>query len=115
MESLDRQLPDDPLAFIKACVQERRVYWTYHVNMRLEGRYIDRQAILDAVDTYEMVEAYPQDKYLPSYLVLAHDGGAPFHVLFATDLAGDHVRVVTAYRPSASEWEADCKTRRKRQ
>ena len=115
MESLDRQLPDDPLAFIQACVQERRLYWTYHVNMRLEGRYIARQAILAAVDTYEVVEAYPRDKYLPSYLVLAHDSGVPFHVLFATDIAGDNVRIVTAYRPSASEWEADGKMWRKRQ
>ncbi len=83
--------------------------------MRLQGRYIAREAILNAVDTYELVESYPEDKYLPSYLVLADDGGAPFHVLFATDIAGDNVRVVTAYRPSASEWEADWKMRRKRQ
>jgi hypothetical protein len=115
MESLDRQIPDEPLTFIQACVRERRVYWTYHVNMRLQGRYIARQAILDAVDTYEVVEAYPQDKYLPSYLVLAHYGGDPFHVLFATDIEGDNVRVVTVYRPSAGEWEADWKTRRTRQ
>ena len=115
MESLDRQLPDDPLAFIQACVRERQVYWTYHVNMRLQGRYIARQAILDAVDTYEVVEAYPQDKYVPSYLVLAQYGGDPFHVLFATDIEGDNVRVVTAYRPSAGVWEADWKTRRTRQ
>lgn len=115
MESLDRQLPDDPLAFIQICVRERRLYWTYHVNMRLQGRYIARQIILDAVDTYEVIEAYPQDKYLPSYLVLAHDGGDPLHVLFATDIVGANVRVVTAYRPNADEWASDWKTRRKRQ
>ena len=112
---MDRQLPDDPLAFIQACVREQRIYWTYHVNMRLEGRYITRQSILNSVSTYELVEAYPQDKYLPSYLVLAHDGGDPLHVLFATDIAGNHVRVVTAYYPSMGEWEAGWKTRRKHQ
>ncbi len=82
--------------------------------MRLQGRYIAREAILDAVDTYELVESYPEDKYLPSYLVLGHYGGDAFHVLFATDVAEDNVRVVTAYRPSADEWEGDGKTRRTR-
>jgi hypothetical protein len=32
---MERQLPDDPLAFIQASVQGGRLYWTYHVNMRL--------------------------------------------------------------------------------
>jgi hypothetical protein len=48
---MERQLPDDPLAFIQASVQGGRLYWTYHVNMRLQGRYIPRQAVIDAVDT----------------------------------------------------------------
>ncbi len=39
--------------------------------MRLQGRFISRQHILDAVDTYEVIESYPEDKYLPSYLVYA--------------------------------------------
>jgi Domain of unknown function (DUF4258) len=109
---MDRQLPDDPLAFIQASVRGGRLYWTYHVNMRLQGRYIPRQAVIDAVDTYQLVEAYPADKHLPSYLVLARDGNDAFHLLFAIDLEGDNVRVVTAYRPSMDEWEADLKTRR---
>jgi hypothetical protein len=114
MASPDRQLPDDPLAFIQACVRARRIAWTYHVNMRLQGRYIPRQVIFEAVDTYEIVEAYPQDQYLLSSLVLAHHGRGAFHALCATDVAGDHVRVVTAYRPSADAWEAAGKTRRTR-
>lgn len=112
MKPPDRKLPDDPLRFIQACIRSRRVLWTYHVNMRLRGRFIPRKAILDAVERYEIVEAYPGDKYLPSYLVLARFTGEAFHVLFAADLEGDNVRVVTAYRPGADEWEHDLKTRR---
>ena len=63
--------------------------------------------------TYELVEAYPDNKYLPSYLVLAHHGSEAFHVLFATDVDGDNVRVVTSYRPDPGEWQADFKTRRR--
>ena len=82
------------------------------MNMCLEGRFIPREAVLGSVDSYEIIEAYPGDKYLPSYLVLGRSAGEAFHVLFAADLDGDNVRVVTAYRPSEGEWEDDLKTRR---
>ena len=108
----ERTVPEDPLAFIVRCVREHRVYWTYHVNMRLAGRHISRRDICEATDTYELVEAYPDDKYLPSYLVLAAMAGNAFHVLFAADVSGDNVRVVTSYRPSPTDWESDMKTRR---
>ena len=98
--------------FIQACVRQRSIFWTYHVNMCLQRRSIARQAMLDAVDTYEIITAYPEDKYLPSDLALAKHHEEVFHLLFATDVAGEDVRIVTAYRPSPDEWESDGKTRR---
>jgi hypothetical protein len=81
--------------------------------MRLQDRFIARQRILKSVDTYEIIESYPGHKYLPSYLVLARHGGEIFHVLFAVDVVGDNVRIVTAYRPNPDEWQPDLRTRRK--
>ena len=107
-----RKFPDDPLVFITKCVRERRIYWTYHVNMRLVGRHITRKEILEAVDDYELIESYPEDKYLPSYLVLGTFPATGFHVLFAADVEGDNVRIVTAYRPDLNEWECDLRNRR---
>jgi len=101
----------EALAFIKRCVRQRRLFWTYHVNMRLQGRSISRQMIQDAVDSLEIIEAYPDDKYLPSYLVLACAQGDMFHILFSIDTHGDNVRVVTAYRPDPGQWSADLKRR----
>ena len=72
-----RRLPTDALAFIQRCVRERKVYWTYHVNMRLAGRYISRDELFEATETYEVIESYPDDKYLPSYLVSATSGAGP--------------------------------------
>jgi hypothetical protein len=106
-------LPEDPLGFIQQCVRQRQLYWTYRINMRLQGRFIARQHIVDAVDTYEIIESYPEDKYLPSYPVYAESGGEVFHVLFAVDVSAEHVRVVTAYRPDPRAWETDQKTRRR--
>ncbi len=105
------RLPDDPLEFIRACVRERNVYWTYHVNMRLRKRFISRQVIIDAVESYEIIEPYPDDKYLPSFLVYFLVGGQPHHAVFAVDTAKVNVRVVTAYRPDPGQWSDDCKRR----
>ena len=39
--------------------------------------------------------------------------GSIFHVLFAVDVPGDNVRIVTTYYPDTEEWEEDFKTRRR--
>lgn len=108
----DRRLPENPLTFIQHCVRQRSIRWTYHVNMRLKGRSISRHTILNAVNSYEIIESYPEDKYLPSYLIHASYENQILHTLFATDTENQNVRIVTAYFPDPDEWEADFKTRR---
>lgn len=108
-----RTLPAEPLEFIKRCVKGRRVFWTYHVNMRLKDRAISRKAVVDSILDYEIIEAYPEDKYFPSYLVHTRHQNVVFHILFATDVDGENVRIVTAYYPNPAQWDADLKTRRK--
>jgi hypothetical protein len=81
--------------------------------MRLGERFIARETIIQAADTYEIVEAYPEDKYFPSYLLLGREGDVAFHILFGVDVEGQNVRIVTAYYPSPDEWEMDFKTRRR--
>jgi hypothetical protein len=80
--------------------------------MRLRGRFITRQAILQSNESYEILEEYPRDKYLPSYLVYSEYQGDTFHILFAVDLEGVNVRIVTVYRPNPGEWEEGFRTRR---
>lgn len=108
----NRVLPDDPLAFIKRCARARRLFWTWHVNLRLQKRFISREMILEAVGSYELIEAYPEDKYLPSYLVYGRQGNTVFHVLFAADVPEENARVVTAYYPRPEEWSEDLKRRK---
>ena len=60
-----------------------------------------------------LCQSEPQlDNTLPSYLVWATSKSGPFHVLFAADVDGDNVRVVTADRPNTEEWESDLKSRK---
>ena len=115
MDNASRQLPDNPLAFIRRCVNNRDMRWTHHANMRLGVKRIARGAVVDSIDNYEIIESNPDDKYLPSYLVYTEYDGEHFHILFATDVAGGNVRVVTVYRPSDIKWMPDYKTRRRQQ
>ena len=87
--------------------------WTYHVNMRMRDRFVSREAILTSAAQFEVIESYPEDKYLPSYLVYSRYRGTVFHVLFAADVNGNNVRVITTYYPDPARWNSDLKTRRK--
>jgi len=109
---MKHELPDDPLEFIRRCVRQGKIFWTYHVNMRLKARFISRQAILQSIERYEIIEEYPKDKYFPSYLVYSEYQGDIFHILFALDLEEQNVRIVTAYRPNPEEWAEGFRTRR---
>ncbi|MFZ5594394.1 MAG: DUF4258 domain-containing protein [Pseudomonadota bacterium] len=82
------------------------------MNMRMTKRAIGRQMILESTPDYEIIEAYPEDKYLPSYLVWARHRQVVFHILFAADVRDGNVRVVTAYQPDPECWSDDLKTRR---
>lgn len=110
---LKQIIPDDPLQFIKRCVIHRKIFWTYHVNMRLKGRSIFRDAIIDSHNRYEIIEQYPNDKYCPSYLVQSEYKDDILHILFAVDVEADNIRIITAYRPTLEEWEDGFKKRRR--
>lgn len=105
-------MTDDILNFIKSCITRHRIRWTYHVNMRLKGRFIPREILLSSVDSYEIIEEYPKDKYLPSYLIYAEDQGQIIHIHIAVDVKNDSITIVTSYRPTLDKWAADFKTRR---
>ena len=106
-------IPERPLEFIQRCVNQRKLRWTYHADVQMSDRTIDRQTIINSVDAFEVIEEYPDDKYLPSYLVCSRFGSLVLHVLFAVDVAGDNVRVVTTYSPNLVERERDMRTRRR--
>jgi hypothetical protein len=80
--------------------------------MRLQERRLTGRVLGEAVEMLEVVEEYPKDKYLPSFLLRGEVPEFVFHVLVATDLEGDNIRVVTMYVPDPLEWEQDGRVRR---
>jgi hypothetical protein len=81
--------------------------------MRLKQRLIPRKWILNSVENYLLIESYPEDKYLPSYLVWSKAENVIFHILFAIDVQDGNVRLITAYKPSPEEWTDNMKQRKK--
>ena len=80
--------------------------------MRFGQRPISREVILSAVDSYDIIEEYPRDKYLPSYLIRAEHRNSVFHIHVATDMLAENIRIVTAYVPDPGKWDADFRLRR---
>lgn len=108
----DTKIPSDPVQFVKDCIQAGRLRWTHHVTMRLSQRGLTAAALLDSVASMEVIESYPDDKYLPSYLIRAESQRRVFHVLVAVDTAADNVRIVTMYTPDPFEWTGGLRVRR---
>lgn len=79
--------------------------------LRMKERFISRNDILISTNQFEIIEEYPEDKYLPSYLVYSRQGGLVFHILVAVDVEGHHVRIVTAYYPAPKEWGLGVQTK----
>jgi hypothetical protein len=82
--------------------------------MRLEQRSLRSEILLKGVDSLEIIESYPGDKYLPSFLVRGEWEGRVFHAQLATDIEGSDVRVVTMYIPVPEEWDLELRIRRVR-
>ena len=112
MSSTHSQPLESPITFIKRCLHERKSFWTYHVNMHLGQRSIARTRIFQAIDTFDVIEEYPDDKYFPSYLIRDEVNQTAFHIHVATDTEGDNVRIITAYFPDRVGWNEDLRVRR---
>ena len=80
--------------------------------MRLQARRLNSEVLRAAAGTFEVIETYPDDKYLPSFLLRGEIPEFAFHVLVAADLEGDNVRVVTIYLPDPERWDEDGRLRR---
>jgi len=83
--------------------------------MRLEQRSLGSEFLLKAAASLEVIESYPDDKYLPSFLLRGEFEGRVFHTQIATDVEARNIRVVTLYIPSPEEWDSEFRTRRRTQ
>ena len=82
-----------------------------HGRKRCAERGIRARDIIDAINTGEIIEDYPDDTPYPSCLILGYAGERVLHVCASLD-DESMIRLITAYSPDPAKWEADWKTRK---
>ena len=74
----------------------------------LKDRFIPRDFILSSIGSHEVIESYPQDEYLPNYLIYDVESQI-FHILFAADQENNTVTILQHIN-QRDKWENDFKT-----
>lgn len=93
----------------------RRGDWelTFHAQQQSQTRKISRAEIESAILTGQVIEDYPDDPRGPSCLVLGYTTQRrPIHIVLAYPVKGQRMKVITAYEPSADQWQTGWRRRR---
>jgi hypothetical protein len=81
-----------------------------HAQVKATQRRITSDEIAEAIETGEVIEDYPEDKYGPSCLILGYTKARrALHVQLCYPPAA---KIITTYDPDPDKWEADLKTRK---
>ncbi|GMO54008.1 MAG: DUF4258 domain-containing protein [Termitinemataceae bacterium] len=92
---------------IQKLCSDKTIVLTNHLQTRMRQRGISYSDIKRTIQKGKIIEDYQTDYPFPSCLISAID----LHVVCSM---GDGVLyIITAYRPSPEQWEADGKTRRR--
>jgi len=91
----------------------REIRFSSHAIRRMFERGIDKEGIVRAILTGEVVAEYLDDKPYPSFLILGWIGREPIHVLVAVEKRSGLCIVVTVYSPDPALWEEGFRKRRK--
>tara|TARA_R110002049_G_scaffold298454_2_gene488186 strand:- start:62 stop:376 length:315 start_codon:yes stop_codon:yes gene_type:complete len=93
-------------------VNEGRIIWQHHALKRMLERDIGRKDVKKVLIEGEILESYPDDHPLPSFLIFGRDSNKnPLHVVAALDMLADWCYIITVYRPNKSHFKDDFKTR----
>lgn len=95
-----------------AAVEKGAVEWSAHALKIMFERDISRKAVKHIVRTGEVIEAYPEDKPFPSFLILGYWQDKPLHAVIAYDMSDKWLYVITAYEPDEEHFESNWKIRR---
>jgi hypothetical protein len=77
-----------------------------HAADRMILRHITVSEIREAIDSGEVIEDYPQDKYGPSCLILGKTKQKRFLHIQCSYPSRSLVKVITVYEPDPNEWSS---------
>lgn len=85
-----------------------------HTVQRMFERGVSTDDVRQVIQTGKVIEDYPEDKPLPSCLILGYVGRKPLRVVLAVDRGEDRAIVITIYEPDPNLWEAGFERRKPR-
>ena len=83
-----------------------------HAIQRMFERRLTPEDVIAILKDGEIIAEYPDDKPLPSMLILGFADKAPLHVVVGVDGTARACRVVTVYVPDPILWDQDFRKRR---
>lgn len=83
-----------------------------HAVTQMFARSIQKDDVLSVLQSGNTVTSYPDDRPLPSKLILGFVDGRPIHIVVAYDEIKKTCILITAYVPDPKIWKSDFKTRR---
>lgn len=89
------------------------IIFSDHAISQMFKRDISVENVKQAIRSGETIAEYPNDKPLPSCLILGYAGIRPLHVVVARKDFNEQCIVVTAYEPTQDIWELNFRTKRK--
>jgi hypothetical protein len=101
----------DILALVKQSAAKRIIFLPHAVRqMSKPDRMISTGDIRAVIESGEIVEDYPNDARGQSFLILGFVANRPLHVVCSPK--DDYLAIITAYLPSAREWEENYRKRK---
>ncbi len=98
---------------IRELAKKDRIAFKKHTVLRMHERKIHADEVKDALTKGEIVEDYPDDRPLPSYLVLGYTmKERPVHAVVAIDMEDKMLWIITVYEPNLENWENEFRRRR---
>ena len=83
-----------------------------HAIQRMFERRLTPDDVIAIIKDGEIIAEYPDDKPLPSLLILGFVGKSPLHIVVGVDGNKRAGHIVTVYIPDPAKWEQDFKKRR---
>ncbi|MBI4713458.1 MAG: DUF4258 domain-containing protein [Planctomycetes bacterium] len=88
----------------KAILEEKRYEFSIHAVDQSILRKITWQQMHEAIETGEIIEDYPEDKYGPSCLILGWTkSGKALHIQCSYP-SRPKIKIITLYEPNPTEW-----------
>lgn len=99
---------------IRDYASQQRIRFKKHALIRVIERNIRIIEVKQSLNNCTIIESYPNDLPLPSYLVAGFsEDRKVLHIVVALDSQEQYIWIITVYEPNRDKWD-DSFTKRKR-